>query len=407
MNYELKMKDYLFNIRIFVSLIILNSHLLILNSQELTLLFAGDAMQHKSQIDNARRGDRYDYSSYFRHIQDEIKAADLAIVNLEVTLGGKPYTGYPMFSAPDAYAEALKDAGFNVFLTSNNHCLDRFSAGMERTIHVLDSLDVIHTGTFKDTIDRNRHYPKMITKSGIRLALLNYTYDTNGIDIEPPNFVNYIDEEQMLIDVAKAKELDADFIIVAIHWGNEYKLVQNKAQERMAKLLTDAGVDMVIGGHPHVVQPTIVTLNPDNSIQNIVVYSLGNFISAMKAPNTYGGQLFKVVLSKEPFRNRIKDCTYSLLYVNKFTEGGKTCMEILPIPAEFSIPSGEKTDSWANSQEMDLFTRTARKLFETHNQHIKENSFQLSTYQKNYFPTIIWNTQRKSYLCTEKFRWWL
>ena len=384
---------------------IIHCQLSVVKGQEITLLFAGDAMQHQSQINNAKQGERYDYSSYFRYLRDEISAADLAIVNLEVTLGGKPYTGYPMFCAPDAYAEALKDAGFDVFLTANNHCLDRFSTGLERTINVLDSLEVIHTGTFKGTIDYSRHYPTMIIKNGIRLALLNYTYDTNGINLEPPNIVNYIDDEQMLNDVAKAKELDADFIIVAIHWGDEYKLIQNKAQERVAKLLTEAGVDMVIGGHPHVVQPTIVTLNPDKSIRNIVVYSLGNFISAMIAHNTYGGQLFKVALSKELFRKRIKDCTYSLIYINKPKEGGKTRMEALPIPAE--IPSTEGTNPRINYREMELFARAARELFKTHNQHIEENSFQLSTYQKNFFPASIWNIQRKPYLCTEKFTWWL
>ena len=384
---------------------ILHFQFSIVNCQELTLLFAGDAMQHQSQINNAKQGDGYDYSSYFRHLRDEISAADLAIVNLEVTLGGKPYTGYPMFSAPDEYAEALKDAGFDVFLTANNHCLDRFSAGMERTLDVLDSLGVIYTGTFKNATDRDRHYPKMITKNGIRLALLNYTYSTNGIEQKPPNIVNYIHDEQMLKDVAIAKELNADFVIVAIHWGDEYKLVQNKAQERVAKLLTDAGVDMVIGGHPHVVQPTIVTLNPDHSIRNVVVYSLGNFISAMKAPNTYGGQLFKVVLSKELFRKRIKDCTYGLIYVNKFSEGGKNRMEVLPVPVE--IPSGEGMKPRINYKEMELFARTARELFRTHNQHIEENSFQLSSYQKIYFPPFFWNMQRKPYLCTEKFKWWL
>jgi poly-gamma-glutamate synthesis protein (capsule biosynthesis protein) len=375
--------------KVFFTLLTLYCQCFLVHSQELTLLFAGDAMQHQLQLDHARQGKDYDYSSYFRYLQEEVSAADLAIVNLEVTLGGKPYTGYPMFSAPDEYAVALKNAGFDVFLTANNHCLDRFSAGLERTIRVLDSLQVIHTGTFRNSIERYQQYPNMITRHGIRLALLNYTYDTNGIHPVLPNIVNYIDDKQLLTDIAEAKELNADFIIVAMHWGVEYKLVQNKEQERLARLLTEAGADLVIGSHPHVVQPTIVSKNDDGSIRNIVVYSLGNFVSAMKAPNTYGGQLFKVVLSKNQFHKQIKDCTYSLIYVNKPIAEGNIRMEVLPVPSE--IPSGATNDTHINYKEMEWFARTARELFNTYNQHIKENTFDLSTYQKNYFPVSFWN----------------
>jgi poly-gamma-glutamate synthesis protein (capsule biosynthesis protein) len=120
-----------------------------LDAQEVRLIFAGDAMQHKAQIDNALRNGVYDYSSYFQHVQYEISRADLAVVNLEGPLGGKPYKGYPMFCLPDEFAVALKDAGFSLFLTANNHAVDCFSKGINRTIDILDSLGVYYTGTFK------------------------------------------------------------------------------------------------------------------------------------------------------------------------------------------------------------------------------------------------------------------
>ena len=161
----------------------------VLNAQEIRLLFAGDAMQHKPQIDNAFRNGEYDYSSYFRHISYEISRADLAIVNLEGPLGGKPHKGYPQFSIPDEFAVALKDAGFSVFLTANNHAADCYSKGIKRTIDVLDSLGVYHTGTFKNSLEHEQDYPLIIEKNGIRMVFLNYTYDTNGINVESPYIV--------------------------------------------------------------------------------------------------------------------------------------------------------------------------------------------------------------------------
>ncbi|MDR1682164.1 MAG: CapA family protein, partial [Candidatus Symbiothrix sp.] len=188
-----------------MTILFLFSYVNIIQSQEITLLFAGDAMQHQKQLDAAYRNGKYDYSSYFRYIQPEIEAADLAIVNLETTLGGKPYKGYPMFSSPDAFAETLKTAGFDVFLNANNHILDRFSKGVNRTLNVLDSLEVQHTGVFRDSLERENHYPLMIYQKGFRIALLNYTYATNGIEAKPPVTVNYIDTIQIYNDIQKAK----------------------------------------------------------------------------------------------------------------------------------------------------------------------------------------------------------
>ena len=155
-----------------------------LNAQEIQLLFAGDAMQHITQINNAFRKGEYDYSSYFRYVKDEISRADLAIVNLEGPLGGKPHKGYPQFNLPDEFAVALKDAGFSVFLTANNHAVDCYSKGIKRTIDMLDSMQVHHTGTFKTASDRENDYPLIIEKNGIKMAFLNYSYDTNGIKPE-------------------------------------------------------------------------------------------------------------------------------------------------------------------------------------------------------------------------------
>jgi poly-gamma-glutamate synthesis protein (capsule biosynthesis protein) len=332
--------------------------------QKVTLLFAGDAMQHQSQIDNAFRDGKYDYAYCFDYIKDEIMSADLAIVNLEVTLAGKPYKGYPQFSAPDEYARALKEAGFTVFLNANNHIVDRSNQGVIRTISILDSMKITHTGVFRDEKEREQKYPLLITKNGIRFALLNYTYGTNGFHALPPVLINYIDKDQMKEDIQKAKNQNADVIVANIHWGEEYKLTQNKVQENLADFLVEQGVDLVIGSHPHVVQPSKINRDSLGQITHVIVYSLGNLISAMTAVNTDGGQMVKVVIEKKEEKIQIKSASYMLLYRHKKKEGEKINYLVIPVtlaekndslPAESVIELD--TDSY---QKMLLFTKNAR-----------------------------------------------
>ena len=296
------------------------------------LLFAGDAMQHITQIKAAQtKSGTYDYTSYFGLVKSQIEEADIAVVNLEVALGGKPYTGYPCFSAPDEYAVAIKDAGFDVFLTANNHCLDKGKKGLERTISQLDTLQVKHLGTYADKDQRELRYPMLLKKNGIRIVLLNYTYGTNGIEVKAPNIVNYIDKEQILKDIDTAKNMFADIIIANVHWGDEYKLYPNAGQKELANILIENGVNLVIGGHPHVVQPIDIR-KEGNSVKQVVVYSMGNFISNMSAPNTDGGMMVTVDISKkenEPLK--IDSCSYSLVWVNKPFVDGRKQYQLIPV----------------------------------------------------------------------------
>lgn len=271
-----------------------------LSAQErITLLFVGDLMQHQAQIDAARGNDgEYHYETCFEQVKEQIEAADIAVGNLEVTLGGKPYRGYPCFSAPDAYLKAIKEAGFDVMLTANNHCLDRGSKGLKRTIEQLDAAGMAYTGTYTTAEERKRRSPLLIEKKGFRIVFLNYTYGTNGLKATPPQVVNYIDKEVMQEEIAEAKRLEPDAIIACMHWGWEYKLQPNKEQKELADWLLMQGVTHVIGGHPHVVQPYEVR---DNGCRKqVVAYSLGNFISNMKAPNTDGGMMLTLTLEKLP-----------------------------------------------------------------------------------------------------------
>ncbi len=334
----------------------------------ITLLFAGDLMQHQSQIDAAKTATGYDYSDCFKYLTNEIATADVAIGNLEVTLGGKPYAGYPMFSAPDEYLYAIKDAGFNILLTANNHCMDRGKAGLERTIDKLDSLSLGYLGTYVNPEARLKQYPYLIEQNGFRIALLNYTYDTNGINVISPNVVNYIDKELIEVDIEKAKSMKPDAIIANMHWGEEYISLPSKKQKELADWLLSKGVDHIIGGHPHVIQPMELRKNNLNEQDNIVVYSLGNVISNMSKRGTDGGALFKMTLEKDS-TVRVADCGYSLVWTDRPIISGRKNYILYPMNCA--------TDSLNESSrnKLNIFKKDSKELLEANNVGIKEYFF--------------------------------
>ena len=280
----------------------------------LRLIFAGDIMGHDSQIEAARTGTGYDYDTCFSVLRSYIESADIAIANLEVTLAGPPYKGYPQFSSPDELAPALKNAGFDLMITANNHSLDRGKKGLERTLIILENNDLLMTGTFTNEQERNIYYPLILEKNGIRIALLNYTYGTNGLKTEHPNIVNYIDREQIALDLNKAKLALPDFIIVTMHWGLEYQREENTEQQALAEFIAQNGADAIIGSHPHVVQP--LRLISTGNKQVPVLFSLGNFISNQRNRYTDGGILFELTIEKDTY-TRITDFGYLPVWVYK------------------------------------------------------------------------------------------
>ena len=259
-------------------------------TDSISIYFAGDIMQHEAQLKAALRADgTYDYTGCFTQVTPEIEAADIAVCNFETTLGGAPYSGYPQFCSPDELAAAVRDAGFDIFLTANNHCLDRRTRGLVRTLDVLDSLGIPHLGTYRDLAERDSLYPYIIERNSMRIALLNYTYATNGIPVAAPCIVNYIDTTQIKADVIRARQLHADCIIACMHWGTEYRLEPDKSQKTLEEWLYSIGVDHIIGGHPHVVQPVRTLPHRYHAGSSLTVWSLGNYISNMSAPHTFQG----------------------------------------------------------------------------------------------------------------------
>lgn len=340
----------------------------------LTILFAGDAMMHQKQLDNTRRGDSFDLGGYFAEIEKEVKTADIAVVNFEVPLGGEPYSGYPAFSAPEDFALALQKAGFDFFLLANNHCLDRRTRGLVCTIQTLDSLGIRHTGTFLDPDHRHRTYPMLLRKKDFRIIMLNYTYDTNGLEVDTPRIVNYIDKEIMEADIVEAKLFNPDFIIANMHWGLEYEQMPSRKQCELADWLMRQGVDLVIGSHPHVVQPMELLRGKDGTPDRLVVYSLGNFISNMSREHTDGGVMVKVVLGRKGLRRYIASAQYSLIYSSRYkNKQGKEDIRVVPAA---SWREKNQNSSFSADSALIKYVNKTRLFLKGNNKEVEEYIFE-------------------------------
>lgn len=239
----------------------------------------GDVMMHSRQLE-------YPQEPFLAGIRDRLQAADLAVANLEFPLAGPPYTGYPAFSTPDSYATYIRDCGIDVFLTANNHVLDRGRAGLVRTLAVYDTLSRIrYTGCSTSARADSASYPLIVAVKGIRIALLNFTYGTNyAQDFTWPK-INRMDKADIAAAIRRARDRGADFIVAFPHWGEEYQLRHNAGQADMARWLARSGVDAIVGSHPHVVQDYEV-IELQNGRRVPVFYSLGNAVSNMSAINT-------------------------------------------------------------------------------------------------------------------------
>ena len=297
------------------------------------LIFAGDVMGHGMQITGAWRdgGDScYHYHPVFRWVTDYITTADVSVANLEVTLAGAPYTGYPRFSSHQSLAYALQDAGFDVLLTANNHVLDRGKKGMERTLDVLDSIGMLHTGTFRNIAERDTCYPLIVEKNNFRIALLNNTYSTNDIPVEKPNVINFIDTLQMAADLAKAREFNPDYIITCIHWGEEYKNRENATQRQITAFLARNGCNLIVGSHPHVVQPFAkIPVAEGDSV--FVAYSLGNFISNQRDRYRDGGITLEITLTKNDSTVAVHAIGYEPFWVYRYPENKVSVFRLIRI----------------------------------------------------------------------------
>ena len=251
------------------------------------IVVAGDVMQHIPQVLSARlKSDttRYDYTPSFRFVASRFRNADLSIVNLETTLSEDgPYYGYPCFKSPAEVADAMRDMGIDVAALANNHCCDRGADGIKSTADILNKQEIAHVGVYRDSVDYKKNNILYIKRCGISFAIVNYTYGTNGIHVPKGMVVNHLDSVAMRRDLASINRDSVDCVIAVVHWGNEYERQPNNEQKRMAEFMRRSGVDIILGSHPHVVQPFEV------DDKGVILYSLGNFVSNQRTRYRDGG----------------------------------------------------------------------------------------------------------------------
>lgn len=282
----------------------------------------GDNLMHMPVVNSGKKPDgSYDYSQIFRLLQPEIKESDIAVIGQETVFGGAEfgYTGYPSFNSPEDVGVSLANQGFDVVLHASNHVLDKGTKGVENTLNFWKKYPKISVLGIHDSFDSQNKVTIREVK-GVKIALLNYTYGTNGINLpnEKSYLVDYIDTSKMEKDIALARE-NSDFIICFMHWGTEYSSKPDDMQKSLCKKMCEWGVDLVIGAHPHVIQP-VEWIKSDNENEMLVFYSLGNFVSRqLEVKNLLGG-MAEVTLKYDGNSVSISDYSFVPIVTHYNTE---------------------------------------------------------------------------------------
>lgn len=340
---------------------------------EASLIAVGDIMMHLPQTRSGYDPETgtYAFDHFFAEVKAFLAGGDWVVGNLETPLvdnDRRGYTGYPEFNAPPELAYALKEAGFNLLTTANNHSLDRREAGLIRTLENLRERGLEPVGTHASPEDADA--VTIVDKNGISMAFLAYTYGTNGIPVPTGKdyLVNLIDEDNIMADIDKARRAGADVITVSLHFGQEYQSMPNEDQKTLARALIDTGADIILGSHPHVLQPyEIVSVERDDgsTAQGVILYSMGNFISNQDRTlnnnkPTEIGAIFEIGLRKQMPGGpvTITGVRAKPTYVHKLSRDGLIKHRVLPL--EDILLS--KDDEWLTDSDYD---RLAAYLEET------------------------------------------
>lgn len=292
------------------------------------ILAVGDLLMHLPLVYTSQVGDdAWDFTPLFEPVRPWIEAADLAIANLETTLTGSdyPWSGYPSFNTPPEFARDLKKIGFDVITHANNHSLDYGEFGLIRTSEALEAAGLPHTGTARTPEEREQILLVDIAPE-IRMAVLAYTYGTNGIPLPEPWSVNMLDPDLIVSDIQRARQLPGvDLVAVALHFGDEYAREPNEEQRQFVQLSLDAGADIVLGDHPHVIQPIEVRQVTDafgRTLPRAVIYSEGNFISNQEGLYKEAGLMLLIDVVKEEEVTRIERVSFIPTWVHPYWTDG-------------------------------------------------------------------------------------
>ena len=341
-----------------------------------TIVSTGDLLMHKPVIDTGYKSGSYDFESIFRYLSEYTMDADLAVANLETTLcstdNGYSYSGYPNFNCPDALVDGAKDAGFDILLNASNHSYDTSSVGMHRTLQVIQDKGLIPLGIVENAEDKHYIVEEV---NGINIGMICYTYETdsnadrvalNGLPVkaEDAPLINCFDYNaldtfyaELRTRLEEMKADGAEATVLYLHWGTEYQLQANETQKKMAQKICDLGVDVLIGGHPHVVQPMdLISSTTDEDHKMVCLYSMGNAVSnqrqgnlsAIATAHTEDGVLFSITFSKYSDGTVYLESTDLLpLWVYRRSDGTGNEYNIMPLDME----RRDEWTSWMNFQE--------------------------------------------------------
>ena len=327
------------------------------NYNEVNIVAVGDIIVHEDQLKaqlNENTG-KYNFENNFKYVKSHVKAADIALANLETTLAGEEqkYTGFPLFNSPSSIVDAMKDCGFDVLSTVNNHTIDRGSLGVFSTLKEIEKRDLKSVGT-RASLGKKPYIIEEV--KGIKIGIISYSYETprkgniktlNALEIpnDVVNLLNTFSYEYIKEDLSKIKaQIDemkisgAEAIVFIIHWGNEFERKPNVHQESIANELTDYGVDVILGSHPHVIQPIEYITSKKTGKRSLVAYSLGNFISNQQYERTNNrytedGLIVNVQIRKNKSSKEItvSEVSYIPTWVHRYSENNKYVYEILPL----------------------------------------------------------------------------
>ncbi len=331
-----------------------------IKSTTFTLTALGDILCHNTQYWDAYNSstDEYDFSYVFDDIKSYTSAGDITIANLETSFAGKDvgYSNYPTFNSPDSLATALKGIGIDIISTAGNHALDKGFSGLCKTIDVLDSNGIEHLGTYKSEDDQKKLLFKNI--KGLNVAFINYTYGTNGIPVpDGKEFcINLIDKNLIKKQIEQARNEDADIIIACMHWGTEYQTSPNDEQKELSDFLFKNGVDIILGNHPHVLEPMekrTVTLDDGTTKECFVIYALGNFTADQRETITRNSIILNLAVTFTDGKLSIDKANYIPIYMYNNPNKSSKKFKVLDIEKTISnYESGKDTSIGASTYEL-------------------------------------------------------
>ncbi|MDD3268309.1 MAG: CapA family protein [Syntrophomonadaceae bacterium] len=313
--------------------------------ETITLTAAGDCLMHNTQISSGLQADgSYRFDSFFTEVKDLIAEGDYSSTNFEAVMAGPQsgYTGYPLFNSPDAVAGTFKEAGFDLIVSANNHCMDRGVRGALRSLDVLRAAGLETVGTYKTAQESKQFLIKDI--KGVKVAYLAYTYGTNGIPV-PAQYsflVNFMDKNKILADIKQVRD-SVDIIVLVLHWGLEYHPKPSQEQKMQAREYLEAGADIILGSHPHVIQ-TMEVLKIQGK-DKFVIYGLGNFISHQVGQERNSGIVLKMKFTKDFVSNNtlLDSVSYTPTFSHSYRDNGKLMFRVVPVEVSIQkIKAGQE-----------------------------------------------------------------